>query len=190
MSDMITGRVVIRPPAGFVNVLHTRKHSGMAYRYVVNAVSKLDRPLKRGEVVHHIDGNIRNDDVNNLMVFTSSSDHLKYHRSGYNSAILVDNGDGTYRTVNGFSSSYAEYTCYTCGKQFPSKKCNHHHSTRVFCSDACLCKYRQRNIPDKDTLIELLKSSSLSGVGRIYSVSGNAVKKWCKRYNIDYKNLR
>jgi hypothetical protein len=39
----------------------------------------LGRPLKRGEVVHHIDGNRRNNGVENLMVFPTQSDHVQWH---------------------------------------------------------------------------------------------------------------
>jgi len=42
--------------------------------YVVN------RSLKDSEVVHHIDGDTRNNEPGNLMVFSSQGDHLKYHR--------------------------------------------------------------------------------------------------------------
>jgi hypothetical protein len=40
---------------------------------------KLGRPLKRGEVVHHIDGDIRNNDPSNLMLMNSQGDHCREH---------------------------------------------------------------------------------------------------------------
>ena len=39
----------------------------------------LGRPLKKCEVVHHVDRNINNNSPNNLMIFKSQSDHAKYH---------------------------------------------------------------------------------------------------------------
>ena len=40
---------------------------------------KLKRCLTRGEIVHHKDGNKRNNDIENLELFTSSADHAKRH---------------------------------------------------------------------------------------------------------------
>jgi len=40
----------------------------------------IGRPLKKEEVVHHVDGNLRNNDPNNLMLFTSQAEHFKWHR--------------------------------------------------------------------------------------------------------------
>lgn len=40
---------------------------------------KIGRMLLQGEVVHHIDGDNRNNDPGNLMLFANHSEHLKYH---------------------------------------------------------------------------------------------------------------
>lgn len=45
----------------------------------VVAAKMLKRKLKSGEVVHHIDGNKRNNDPSNLMVFKSQEEHIKWH---------------------------------------------------------------------------------------------------------------
>lgn len=39
----------------------------------------LGRKLMREEVVHHIDGDIKNNEIANLMIFASHNEHLKYH---------------------------------------------------------------------------------------------------------------
>lgn len=53
---------------------HGRKHK---HRRV--AEEKLGRPLKKGEVVHHIDGDKHNNEPENLMVFKNQKEHAKYH---------------------------------------------------------------------------------------------------------------
>ena len=47
----------------------------------VVAEQKLGRPIARGEIVHHIDGNKRNNAPENLQVMTQS-EHARLHFSG------------------------------------------------------------------------------------------------------------
>lgn len=49
------------------------------HEHRIKAEELLGRKLRRGEVVHHIDGNRRNNSLDNLMVFQSQSDHAKWH---------------------------------------------------------------------------------------------------------------
>lgn len=58
-----------------------RKFLGRHEHRVV-AEMKLGRPLKKGEVVHHIDGNFRNNDPDNLMVLPSQAEHCRIHGFG------------------------------------------------------------------------------------------------------------
>ena len=50
------------------------------HRQVVETL--LGRPLKPGEVVHHLDGDKRNNDPDNLVVLPSQSAHCKAHDFG------------------------------------------------------------------------------------------------------------
>ena len=53
-------------------------HKGRRVHEVV-AEMKLGRPLRTGEVVHHIDGDVTNNEPDNIKVFPSQSDHMKHH---------------------------------------------------------------------------------------------------------------
>ncbi len=50
------------------------------HEHRVVAESLLGRPLGKGEVVHHIDGNKRNNSLENIYVFSSQSEHAKHHK--------------------------------------------------------------------------------------------------------------
>ena len=43
------------------------------------------------------------------------------------------------------------------------------------------------NRPSKEELLELIKTKSFLEIGRMYNVSDNAIRKWCKSYNLPYK---
>ena len=51
------------------------------HEHRIVAEEKIGRKLKPGEVVHHIDGNKRNNSPDNLMVFSSQAEHAAYHRN-------------------------------------------------------------------------------------------------------------
>jgi len=55
------------------------------------AEQKLGRPLKKGEIVHHIDGNKRNNDPDNLAVM-SQSEHARLH-------FTKNGGDANVQTI-------------------------------------------------------------------------------------------
>lgn len=56
---------------------YTKRYGRHEHRVV--AEQMLGRALHKGEVVHHIDGDKRNNAPENLMVFPSQSEHAKWH---------------------------------------------------------------------------------------------------------------
>lgn len=56
------------------------RENGYAPLHRVNASKKLGRPLRSDEVVHHIDGNKKNNRKSNLQVM-SKSQHYKIHQN-------------------------------------------------------------------------------------------------------------
>lgn len=76
------------------------------------------------------------------------------------------------------------WKCVDCGKIVfrGSKRCKE-----------CNNKYRilissqQSQRPKPLELAKLVKENGFEGTGRLFSVSGNAIKKWCISYNIPFK---
>lgn len=65
---------------------HLGKGEGKSYAKMfgrhthrVIAEMAIGRPLKYGEIVHHIDGNKRNNDPSNLVVLENQAEHARLH---------------------------------------------------------------------------------------------------------------
>lgn len=58
---------------------YTKRHGRHEHRIVAEQI--LGRPLKPGEVVHHIDRNKRNNDSSNLMIFKNQAAHAAWHKT-------------------------------------------------------------------------------------------------------------
>lgn len=92
----------------------------------------------------------------------------------------------TYKAKNKRNScrkfSYGILACSNCGKSFNAK---HRHAK--YCSRSCSAAAKERKPPvDKTTLYNLLKENSFTSVARMYGVSDNAVRKWCRKYGLSY----
>jgi hypothetical protein len=82
---------------GYLQILmpnHPNNINGyiLLHRYIME--QSLKRYLIKEEVVHHIDGNKNNNDVENLMLFKNGGEHTRYHsklrKMGMASIELVD----------------------------------------------------------------------------------------------------
>ena len=78
--------------------------------------------------------------------------------------------------------SLLKKVCPSCGKEFQPRD-----STQKYCSVEC---YREDVKGARPTLLQLIKDFSELGsfiqIGNKYGVSDNAVRKWCKLYNIPF----
>ncbi len=83
-----------------------------------------------------------------------------------------------YRIVSSMRDK--DGVCDICGKPI-------YHKSK-HCSN-CEKRLRResRNIPEKDELKTLIRTKSFLEVGRLYKVSDNSVRKWCKRYNLPFR---
>lgn len=49
---------------------------------IARSMVEAEIPLMPGNVVHHEDGDNHNNNLDNLMVFASQAEHMRYHRTG------------------------------------------------------------------------------------------------------------
>ncbi len=140
---------------------------GLVYEHIVVAEEMLKRPLKKEEVVHHKDTNRSNNSPDNLMVFKTKADHARFHKTGK----AIKEGDV-------YISPSIKPTCIDCGKEIDWK------ATR--CID-CYKKIHKKEKPSKEELDKLIHEKSFVEIGRMYNVTDNAIRKWCKLYGLPYK---
>ena len=78
-----------------------------------------------------------------------------------------------------FTENPAKNYCTDCGVEVGRgiKRCK-----------PCYSRFNRRNIPEKESLIQIIKEegANLTRVGKRFGVSCNAVRKWCKGYELPH----
>lgn len=166
-----------------IDKTHQRANSaGAVYKHMLVAEEKLGRPLLPEEVVHHKDLNKLNNSPDNLMIFASSSDHMRFHMYSCDEDMLSLNSNGVYICEK------QKFVCIECGIEVTKhgircRKCADNHN-------------RKTKRPTCEELFNMLVSlgGNFTKIAKYYGVSDNAVRKWCDSYKIsrksnDYKSL-
>lgn len=97
-----------------------------------------------------------------------------------NLRILCPNCHSQTETFSNKRSKKHNY-CVDCGCEITSK------STRC---NSCAAKHKNsfkvlpENRPDKETLFKLIKTMPFTNIGKMFNVSDNTIRKWCKNYNL------
>lgn len=164
--------------------------------------------------LHHIDGNPKNNNLSNLMILCPNCHALTEHYRGSNQKRKRDpktlKTDEEYITaikdsssirqallklgLSPFGSNYTrvQNICEQYGICFRPMNAEEREMLRSKKS-RIMSKIRSANktanIPftpriEKDQLLQLLWSKSTLEIGRMYGVSGNAVKKWAKYHKL------
>lgn len=141
----------------------------------------LHRPIKKEEVVHHIDENKFNNNPNNLLVFKTKNDHAAFHA-----------GESLIKESDVYISTRKIYYCKSCGIQVT---CGNDLCRK--CALKLTINKRTRKIkypleckghPNKEELKIDLLTMNYSEIGRKYGVSANAIKKRAIKFGL-YKKI-
>ena len=172
-------------------------YNGYVYQHILVAEGMLGRPLRAGEVVHHIN-HVRDDNRHqNLVVFASQSCHSKVHRwmdylsSGSErskeslkriSSTKNRKIKNTTKVPNNTTHSLGPLrACQVCGVSLAP---NH----KKFCSNKCAGTHRVKNRkipkPSKTQLAKDMETLSWVAIGKKYGVSDNGARRWAKSYGL------
>ena len=146
---------------------HKARNDGYVYIHQLQAEKKLGRALSDNECVHHIDENKYNNALDNIMVFKTISDHVAFH-SGCE--VYLDKDVWVAKI-------HKNYICPICG------------NTKNLHADVCIKCHsikKANRIPDRDILMDLLLHYPMTQIGKMFGVSDNAIRKWCKKYNLPF----
>ena len=154
---------------------------------VPNGYNVMDGNLK-GKVTSYVF--LGKDEVDKIILDLISSDltlleiankHNVTKRTVYyiNSGAVHNNSELTYplREVLDFSK---KSFCIDCGKSISrgAKRCKE-----------CATKAQRKVLlPTRDELKELIRHKPFTQIGKDFGVSDNAVRKWCKTYELPYKS--
>lgn len=114
--------------------------------------------------VHHIDGNHYNNSIDNLMLLCP------------NCHSQTDSFCGRGR------KNKIEHFCEKCGKPI--------YRDSKLCTECRGKGDRKVKWPDKEQLVRLLKEKrgNFTLTGKVFGVSDNAIRKWCRKYGISDKS--
>ena len=90
----------------------------------------------------------------------------------------VDNKETEYVSKQRQTQLKEEKFCSVCGKPIANR------NTSGLCINCSAERQRVVTRPSKEQLLQELKESNFTQVGKKYGVSDNSIRKWCKNYNL------
>lgn len=134
--------------------------------------------------LHHEDGNRFNNELVNLQILCCNC-HANTENYGSKNKIKVNNNKKRIRKYNKIQKieKNKNFVCIVCNKKVSgeNKKCKS-------CASKRIEKRKIKDRPIYEELINDLKNTNYSAIGRKYGVSDNTIRKWIKSYELEIKN--
>lgn len=111
--------------------------------------------------LHHINGNNSDNRIENLQLLCPNCHSQTENYGGKNIKI-----------------EKKKHYCPKCGREM--------YKGAKLCSKCSGEEHRKTIRPSKEELLELIKTKPFTEIGRMYGVSDNAIRKWCKSEGLPY----
>lgn len=171
-NRMLNGYVVVHRP-NHPSSMRGGNWDGYIYEHILVGEEVIDRQIKEGEEVHHLDTNRSNNSPDNLLVLSGPM-HKKLH-SWLEKYTLIPNEKQVKRIERG---------CIRC--KFCDKPINH---DLIYCSHSCsdndISVTHKYLHPDKESLEKLIWSKPTTLIAKDLNVSDVAISKLCKKLNVE-----
>lgn len=136
--------------------------------------------------LHHKDGNHYNNNLDNLAILCPNCHSIQEGNSGANVGKYVNYTPTQSNPVLKIElgekrASKLKKFCCDCGKEISA------HATRCKSCASKECQKDLTNKPDRETLKNLIRTTSFLEIGRLFGVSDNAIRKWCDGYGLPRK---
>ena len=107
-------------------------------------------------------------------VLVCANCHREIHNLPKENKILwtLENENNKIENIN------KKYFCISCNKEL------YEETKTGLCSKCYQLTTRKAERPSKEELFEMIKIQPFTEIAKSYGVSDNAIKKWCKNYNI------
>lgn len=121
----------------------------------------------------HIDGDSHNNELSNLRWICPNCDRQ-----------LPTYGMGKNRLEEKTRKEQKKYFCIDCGKEIGK------YGQRCY---SCATKFSTKrkvpkeNLPTREELKFLIRTKTFVEIGKIYGITDNAIRKWCKTYKLPHK---
>lgn len=138
-------------------------HKLVAIHFIENTYDK--------EEVNHIDHDKLNCDMTNLEWCT--------RKENMNAMSVFYRKNKDLTKIKFREQKHCE--CLSCGVNISST------TKTSMCPKCYSFSSRKTQRPNKEELLELIKTYSFLELSRIYNVSDNAIRKWCKKYGLPFK---
>ena len=168
-KTIVKNKQKINPFSNGVGYLQVNLFNGekMVKKYVHRMVAITFLGDKSNMEVNHIDGDKTNNNLWNLEWVT----HRENMQHAVDTGLFIPNRT---RTINKH-----EVKCKLCGSP---------HYNESFCSEECVRAHQSKHIPPKHEILDMMKRfKNFTYVAKLYNVSDNGVKKWCKKYSLPIK---
>lgn len=138
------------------------------------AIAFVDNPCPdEFKEVNHIDENKMNNNADNLE-WCNRSYNQKYYAERHPEEKIKN-----FHWENLNYQRRAKHECPVCGKLTYNKEC---------CSPECRIKKAQRaERPERQELKRMIRTMSFITIGKIFGVTDNTIRKWCKGYGLPYR---